>query len=245
MKFKRKLRITASTVAALLICFALLKAWVVYHKGNEIVYPINLGSFPTIGSAVINPATLLEEIKTGKEPLLLRVQTDTPDGPPFIMSVGWSQSEYLEIAKAYQKAIWKDDPTEWHLYKAIFDATCENDSNKFRGADLYYFRPAGIKYAARDILIQPEHGYIAWGEGASYPRSFLVPWTEINMESITKVPAEKALELAGEAGGNEFRNTQNKNCSIGVSTWPWGYNRSDWMVTYSGTDNREFWIPVK
>jgi hypothetical protein len=245
MNTKRKLLITVSAVAALLICFAVIKAWAVYHRGDEVVYPIGLGSFPTVRSATINPTTLLEDIKSGKDPVLLQVQTDTPKKPIFIMSVGWSQSEYLEIANAYQKAIWKDGSSEWHLYKAIFDAICENDRNNFRSADLYYFQQVGGMYAVRNILIEPEYGYIAWGEDAFYPRSILTPWTEINMKGITQIPAEKALELADKAGGNVFRNTQNNKCSIGVSTWPWGYNRSDWMVIYSGIGHRKFWIPSK
>lgn len=249
MKTKRNLLIFANTLFALVIVSTLLNVQSDSHKGGEITFPINLGSFPSVRSVIIKPETLLEDVKTGKELQFLQVLGDLPTDAPLIMPIRWSQDDYLEIAGAYRKAIWQDDPNAWHLYKIIFDAACENADNKFRSADLLYIQNTEVGgkgvYAAREIVIEPEYGYVAWGEGATYPRSILNPWTKIDMETISRVPAEKALELADKAGGDKFRSMQHNNCSIGVSTWPWGYNRNDWMVIYSGLGHLDIWIDVK
>lgn len=239
---------TLLTITGLLICVLLIFSWIKHNEGGSVPYPINLGDFLTIGSSTINPATLLEDIRNGKEPIILQPQLDTPDDPPFIMSIGWSQNDYLEIAKAFHKVIWKDDPNEWHLYRALFDTSCENTSSKFEGADLYYYQEFKVdgkrKYSVRNILIQPEYGYIAWGGDTRYPRP-LGGWGNIDLENIRSVSAEKALELADQQGGGDFRNKNNNVCYITASIWPWGYKRSDWNVYYSGKTNSEIWIPVK
>jgi hypothetical protein len=214
-------------------------------------YPINLGDFLTIGSTTIDPATLLKDINSGKEMVILETQSDTPEDPLFIMSVGWSQNDYLEIAKTFHKAIWKDNPTEWHLYRALFHTDCKNTSSKFESVDLYYYQEVTVdgkrKYSVRTISIEPQYGYIAWGGDSIYPRP-IRGWERIDLESIVSFPAEKALELAEQQEGSGIRKKVNNACHISVSIWPWGYERSDWSVYYGGNTNitnGRIWISSK
>jgi len=165
------------------------------------------------------------------------------------MSIGWSQNDYLEIAKALHKTIWDDNLEEWHLYRVSFYTSCENPNGKFENADLYYYQETKAdgkrKYSVRNILIEPEYGYIAWGSDSKYPRP-VWGWAEI--ENISSFPAEGALELADQQGGGEFRNKENNDCRITVNMWPWGYDRNDWRVNYSGNvdlTNIVIWIPLK
>lgn len=250
MNIKRILLILAGIIVAVLACL-FLYFWLLDRQEQfqgMPPYPINLGSFDTVESATIDPATLLDDIRSGKK-LVLQVQADTPDNPPFLMPIGWSQNDYLEIAQAYQRAIWQDDPNLWHLYKAGFDAACDNASGKFREAEFYYYQEVtkGGKswYSVRAIEIESEYGYLAWGGDTFYPRPRFGGWTEIDLENITKVPAEKALALADQRGGNDFRNKENNICSLSVSMWPWAFERSDWSVFYSGKTHTEIWIPAK
>ena len=238
-------------IIGLLICVLLIFGWSKYNEGGPVPYPINTGSFFTIGSATIDPAMLLKNVKNGKEPLLQKVQSGLPEDTSFVMSIGWSQNDYLEIAHTLHEVIWKDDPDKWHLYRVSFYTSCENSSGKFESADLYYYQEIKVnerrKYSVRNILIEPEYGYIAWGGDSKYPRP-IWGWAEIEIKNILRFPAEKALELADQEGGSEFRNKENNDCRITVDTWPWGYNRSDWNINYSGNvdlTNIAIWIPSK
>jgi hypothetical protein len=237
------------SVTGILVSIFLIFSWVKYNEGGPVPYPINLGSFFTIGSTTIDPATLLEDIQGGKGVIILEMLPDTPENPPFIMSVGWSQSDYLVIANAFHKVIWKDDPNEWHLYRALFHTGCENASGEFESADLYYYQEVSMdgkrKYSVRIISIEPQYGYVAWGGDTLYPRPFW-GWTEIDLENIKRTAAERALQLAEQQGGSDIRKEVDNACHINVSMWPWGYERDDWSVYYGGnTDitNGEFWIP--
>lgn len=221
--------------------------WIKYNEGGPVPYPINLGSFLTIESSTIDPKTLLDDIRDEKKLIIHQTESGWPENPPFIMFIGWSQEDYLEVAKAFHMAIWKDDPKDWHLFKAIFHTSCENPSGQFGSAELYYYKEIKVdsdkKYSVRIIEIQPQYGYIAWGGDTIYPRPFR-GWDRIEIEDIMNFPAEKALALASQQGGDDFLKN-NSVCNIHVGLWPWGYSRSDWRVSYSGKTNVLFWIPSK
>ena len=97
-------------VIGLLVCALLVFGWFRINVGGPAPYPINIGNFSVISNTTINPDTLLEDIKHGKEVTILQTQPDIPDNPPFITSVEWSQNDYLKIANAFHKAIWNDNP---------------------------------------------------------------------------------------------------------------------------------------
>ncbi len=247
MNVKRILsRIFLSTIG-LLLCALLALGWMKYNEGGPVPYPLGLGSLVTIEYTTVDPTTILEDIRSGKEPIL-QVQSGYPEDLPFITSIRWSQNDYLEIAEAFHVAIWKDDPNEWHLYKAFFRVDCENIGGGFEIAALYYYqeviRDEKRVYSVRIIMIVPQFGYIAWGGDTFYPRP-IGGWEAINLESITSIPAEKALELAEQQGGNDFRSRAYNACYIYVTMWPWGYKRIDWWVNYSGKTDFEVWIPSR
>lgn len=239
-------------VLSILISLLLIYGWVKYNEGGPAPYPINIGSFFTVENGTIDPTTLLEDVQAEKEPLFLQVQSDLPEDPPFIMSIGWSQNNYLEIAHALFKAIWKDDSNEWRFYRASFYTDCENPTGKFESATLYYYQEVKMDgkrmYSVRAISIEPQYGYVAWGGDTFYPRPIIGKWAEIDSKKIAKVPAEKALALAEQQGGSDIRMRVSNACWVHVDIWPWGYERNDWMVTYGGTidlSNDKIWIPLK
>jgi hypothetical protein len=231
------------------VLFCPMLAWSLFHEPGLPPYPTGIGSFRTIGSATIDPMTLLEDIQSGKEPTLVNLKDDFPDEPLFIMQVGWSQNDYLGIVSAFQKVIWEDDPNGWYLYKAEFESDCEHHSGMFENADLYYYQEVDVngekEYSVRSINIRPEYGYIFWGGDTTYPRP-RKGWDKIDLQAISNIPVEKALELAEKRGGSKIRKNNNYVCSIYVKMWPWAFGRRDWRVEYyGGIDNGRFWILTK
>lgn len=249
MKLKRILLILAGVIVSVLV--GLILIFLVLENQQEQrrkppPYPSTLDDFNTIEYAIIDPATLLDDIHSGKK---LVLQADPSDDWTFLMPIGWSQKDFLEVAQAYQKVIWQDDPNMWHLFKASFYTKCDNASDTFASAHFYYYqevtRDGERLYSARAIEIKPEYGSFAWGEDNLYPRPRFGGWTAIDLESFSKVPAEQALALADQRGGNDYRNQVNNKCNISIRMWPWGYERGDWSVSYTGATSTEIWIPTK
>lgn len=206
-----------------------------------------LWDFKTVESTAIDSTTLLADIHSGKK-IDLQVQTYLPDHPPFT-PVSWPQNDFLEVAQAYWKAIWQDDPNLWQLYKVDFNTTCDNTSSQFYDAEFFYYqeikRDGEDLYSVRDVEIYPAYGYLAWGGDTVYPRPKLGGLIKIDSGNLTKISAEKALILADQHGGNDFRKKENNICNITLILWPKEYGRSDWLVLYSGKTSTKIWIPIK
>lgn len=214
---------------------------------DETPNPAALWDFKTVESTAIDATTLLDEIQSEKK-ITLQIQESLPDNPPF-MPIGWSQSDFLQVAQAYWKVIWTDDPNLWQLYKAGFYSTCDSSNNQFNYAELLYYQEItndGARlYSVREIEVDPAYGYLAWGGDTVYPHPKKGGLINIDLGNIINVPAEKALALADQRGGNDFRRKENNVCNIGVVLWPSKFKRSDWSVLYTGITNTEIWIPMK
>jgi hypothetical protein len=246
MKIKRIFFLITALVVTV-VSFLIFKA-----KWNERYPdpPPNRGFFKTVESTLINPATVLDDIHNGKK-LVLQIQPDPdPANPSFIMPISWSQNDFLEVAQAYGEVIWQDDLNLWHLYKLLLHRDCDSSDGKFTDAEFFYYQEVAKGennlYSVRVIDLSPEYGYLTWAGDTFYPRPSFWGWTEIDMMNITKVPAEKALALADQRGGNEFRKTVNNTCDIGLIMWPADLKRMDWLVSYYGSSTSiRIWIPAK
>lgn len=238
----------------IMILVVVVAAFLVYStiledmKENETPNPRALWDFKTVKSTTIDPTSLLGDIRNGKK-ITLHVQDFEPDNPSFT-PIGWSENDFLEVAQTYWKAIWQDDPNLWNLYKVVFDTTCDSASDQFGDAEFLYYQEItkdGVNlYSVRGFDIYPAYGYLSWSGDTIYPRPKLGrKLIKIDLENIIKVPAEKALALADQQGGSDFRKKENNNCNITIILWPEQYERSDWLVLYTGKTNTEIWIPAK
>lgn len=248
MKLKRILLILAGIIVAILVGLILTFSILEYRleqNRKPPSYPSTMDDFDPIKYVIIDPATLLDDIRGGKK-LDFQPKVDMQEYPP-LMPISWPQKDILEVVQTYQKLIWQDDANMWHLFHATFHTKCDRAGGKFGGAEFYYYqevtRDGERLYAARAIEIRPEYGFIAWGEDDLYPQPWFGGWTAIDLEKFAKVPAEQALALADQRGGNDYRNQRNNKCNITVTMWPWGYERSDWSVWYTGATSIEIWIP--
>jgi hypothetical protein len=212
--------------------------------------PPNASNFNTYELTLIDPATVLDDIRKGKKLVLQTQPEPNPTNPPFMMPISWSQNDFLEVAQAYGQVIWQDDLNSWHLYKILFHGDCDSSDGKFTDADFLYYQEVtkGEEdlYSVHGIELSPEYGWLTWGGDSFYPRPRFFRWAEIDKKSIVKVPAEEALTLAEQRGGSEFRKTVNNNCDISVIMWPAELQRAEWLVTYFGGSTRtEIWIPAR
>jgi hypothetical protein len=239
--------VTAAFILAGFSIYSLLKTEWKEHYPDP---PPNRGHFKTVELTLIDPATVLDDIHNGRK-LVLQIQPH-PDSIDwsFIMPISWSQNDFLEVAQAYGKIIWQDDFNSWHLYKLIFYGDCDSSDGKFTDAEFFYYQEVtkgeSNFYSVRAIDLSPQYGYLTWAGDSFYPSPSFFGWTEIDKKSIAKIPAEKALVLAEQRGGNEFRKMANNKCNIGVLMWPADLKRTDWLIGYyGGRTSTKIWIPAK
>ena len=248
---KNRMFVIIASTGLLLILFLIVMIYTVLFDNPGIDYPINLGDFKSTGNTRINPQTLLSSLEQGHTNVF-QLESELPEDPMFVMPVEWKQADYFKIAKVIHQVVWGESLNDWTLYRMNFRNACTNEPEGLESANLFYFQNMQIngesRYSVREILIEPEYGYIAWGGDTFYPRPFF-GWKSIDLNEIT-ITAEKVINIAESSGGVELRLSAKNECNVLISMYPEGYNRFDWKVYYSAgydilPDPPTFWIPSK
>ena len=237
-------------VVPILLCIVYLVDITFNNPGEDA--PMNIGSFRVIESSSIDPGTVLLSLGDNNQ-RLFSFSPGFPDDPPVIASVDWKQADFLKLATSIFRVAWNEPIDSWVLYRMAFWTDCKDSPNGYSGGELYFYLETSSnnarQYSVREILMEPEYGYVAWGGDTFYPRALFSKWKSIGLREI-QVNAENALKKAESSGGAESRMSANNNCHIITDMYPNRDNRSVWLVTYSagykviqGPSN--FWIPAK
>lgn len=189
----------------------------------------------------INPGTILESLDEGNTNVFLsdtRPLDNRADGLALYNEpILWSQSDYLKVSSALGKLVWEEDSLHnWSLFRMIFNADCQNNLNGLSGSDFQYFKTVfdrgKLMYSWREIEIDPEYMYVAWGEGAKFAHP-LFGWKSIDLSQL-KVSAEDAIRIAEQNGGRKTRLSVQNQCNIHLLLMPERYR--GWRVNYQSTD---------
>lgn len=247
---KRRLILLVILVLMILLCIICDIAFVLTEPEQHNYNPIGIGSFKVIESSTIDPATILSSLNND-DPNIFNFKPGLSEDPLLITSVEWRQEDFINLANSIYRVAWDESESGWKLSRMGYYTDCEHPSG-FSSAEFYYHleTPGDRKYYARDILMEPESGYVAWG-GDSYFFRPLFSWMSIktiNLKKIT-VTAEEALRMAEESGGAKARQSW-EDCHILVNMWPDVFGHYDWRVYYWDnnaytTDESEFRIPAK
>lgn len=216
----------------------------------EPLSPRTIGSFNVIETSTIDPTTILSSLNTGNQDVFNFKLGLPPDDPPFITSIEWKQTDFLDLATRIFDVAWNESVNDWKLYRMGYWTDCEQ-LNGFHHAEFYFYsKTSNIKeYSARGIDMEPEYGFVAWG-GDTYYRGPFFGWKVINLKEMT-ITAEEALRRAEASGGMKARQSWENKCTIDVSLWPEAFERLDWRVhywddnIYDKNSPTEFWIPAK
>jgi hypothetical protein len=188
----------------------------------------------------INPGTILESLDKGNTDVFLpdtRPLADRADGPALYNEpILWSQSDYLKVGSTLGKLVWEDSLDNWSVFSMIFNADCQNNLNGLSGSDFQYFKTifdrGKIMYSWREIEIDPEYLYIAWGDDAEFVHP-LFGLKSVDLNRL-KISAEAAVRIAEENGGREARLSAENQCNIHLLLMPERFK--GWRVDYQSTD---------
>lgn len=220
-------------VVLLLIAVGVIYVYEPLSSGNK--GPLDLSDYEDTGLFRIDPGTILTSLEKGKIDIFLldqRLVEERVEGPILHTEpILWSQSDYLQIVTALDNSVWNSTLDDWSLFSMDFNGDCQN-LNVLTGAEYKYFKTDFDKGKVvdtwREIEVNPEYGYVAWGNGARYPHP-LLGWKSVDLDRL-KVTAEEAIRIAEENGGTEARLKIENRCYIHLSLTPDNYE--GWEVDY-------------
>lgn len=141
----------------------------------------------------------------------------------------WRQQDYLKIANALNKFVMEDSLEGWSVYNLHSFRDCSDNPVGFDNFIITYFKIDGDRYIARAIDIWSLSKDAAIGGDMSFPRPFLIGWSNwpsLDLKGL-KVTAAEALQIAEAQGGKTFRGTVNNQCDISVSLG------DSWHISYT------------
>ena len=194
---------------------------------------------------VIDPDTIFASLDRGETnaflPLPANTATSVPSWKP--TSYFWDQQNYLKIADALHKFVWKESLEEWYLYSAHFRVfQCQDSFGGFDQAQFTFYSVDKNSYFVHEIWITPSDREVGAGN-AIYKNNG--KWKQIDLKKVKVGNASEALSIAEENGGKEARFNNDNKCSIHILLDPFVYEyeflpglitRHDWgwNVEYAG-----------
>jgi len=253
---KSKVLVIAFLTMSTLCCgayYAYAKWWLSFPPPS----PKNgLSDFERVGYYRIDPETILVSLEHGERDVFadggemefdkfLESGRAHPVAPLSDRPVSWRQSDYLKIADAVFRSVWKESFEDWNILSMIFDRACRDDPEGFDSGDIYFFKNTTangkLLYTTREVLVSPQYGDISWGGGRNFPRPFF-GWKSIDLKKL-RITADDALRIAEESGGRSLRLAAGNKCDVSLILDIDAYG--DWVAYYGGGVGVDFFAFYK
>lgn len=188
----------------------------------------------------IDPTTILEDIKNGETDIfpILPEDASVPRHPSG--SFNWSSADYFQIAKAHHLFLTGEPAIgEWKLFApGHFNIDqCSDDMQGFDNATIIFYKREPERFPVTYIEIYPlleiidstNITYARMPDDTFFEKIWYSPDTYFKeaLSVGSAINAEKALQIAEEAGGAELRQRFSNNCRIHIT-----YSTDDWVVWY-------------
>jgi hypothetical protein len=209
---------------------------------STIISPeIERGQSGNDGEYAIDIDTALDSLAQGNINIFVPLP-ETPGLPPSESAarVNWSFTDLLNIAQAFHQWHWKETMNEWILNKLEYQVDCKHAELAPYFVWLELFRISQAKgneiRFTRTIQISIPEAVVYWSETERYPVT--ENWQSIDLAQI-KIPAEMAVKIAEENGGQKIRLSTDNNCEIDVVA-PY-LLENEWLVRYASYSSNEGW----
>ena len=180
--------------------------------------PTGISDFRDSSSYEMNPATILDDLEHGKTDVF-ESSSVSQLPQPWKEPVLWQQSDFVQVARAFNQFIWGEPLSGWRLYSMNFVAPCQEDPMGFTAGNFYYFKTSfrnngKIRYTTQDISLLPRYAKVNWAGGSNFPHP-LFGWESIKLSEV-QITAEDALTIAEQNGGKEARQLVENRCKVYV-----------------------------
>lgn len=226
----RWVRILGGTILLLILAVTTI---LVYdnnlHKQEELRLPSHISSYWNAGYYKIDPETILESLEREDPNIFMPLLEDPQEIVQEVtdISISWTQADFLKIAGALSQFVWGDsmDLKDWNVYYIVFEGSCGNPVG-FNYSKIAYFKTGRKRYTTRLVEIHPYFGWIAWGNGESYPKPILHKWEDVDLLGA-KITADDALRIASEDAKGRLLVTE--KCGVLMSS-PQSNDSKNWHL---------------
>lgn len=230
--------------------------WLIYFMGIILILTITAllyaGYFREYtvshkeGSFAFDPNTIMVSLDRWKSGVFIsRTSLPDPDEITNDMAVHWDQADYISIAQATYKYLWRDSWVYWKIKEIYFRKECaqaDQGAQQF-SITLYNIvhRYEGDIRLVRTIGVRPFQDIVTWSEDERSP--VREHWKWIDMAPI-KLDEKAAFQLAEANGGIQARTAIGNRCYVYAQLIAKDSDVS-WQIRYiakDGSKGLDLWI---
>lgn len=225
-------------IGGIIVLFVLALAVILIYDNDaskEENSPGLFSSYLDRGYYRIDPKTILPTLDSGNTNVFIPFHGN-PDNIEEVagMPVHWTQADFLKIASAVGQFAWDDpmDLNDWRVMSILFRGSCD-DPMGFNFATITYFKTRATGYYTRLIEIDPNFGWVRWGDGETYSKSILHKWNSVDLVGA-KITADDALQIASEDAKKRFQFKEYCNVYIAM---PQDDEYQNWYLKFLGASD--------
>ena len=151
--------------------------------------------------------------------------------PFLVRETEWTLGDHFLISNSIHQARWGELPQKWRVRDAAFTKICSDANDGYFESEITYYKKNLTSIHFSEILIEKPTGYIILGTRELEPY-YLDFWiSSFRWDRLSIQPA-RAMQIAEQNGGKEFREMINNSCTIRLSLAPWDFDYVGWQVRY-------------
>ncbi len=224
-------RVFLIAITIIVLAIILLFAWIELINVED-VGPESMSTYHSFGYYKIDPGTILASLDEGKADVFMPLP-ENPSDLKESYAVSWTQTDFLKIADALSREVWKEplDLNHWNVLYIGFQKGCASDG--FQSLNMIYNKIVSvglqIVYSTRYMDMSPTYGYVQWAGDGTFYTPLVAGLKRIDLLNF-KISADAALQIAERNGGSATRAQLANKCGISVYM-PEGDTRN-WFVNY-------------
>jgi len=151
--------------------------------------------------------------------------------PSLARETEWTLEDHFLISNSIHQARWGESPEKWRVRGAQFTKICSDTDGGYFESEISYYKKKLTSIHFSEIVINKRTGWIDLGTRELEPY-YLDFWIESFRWDRLLIQPKRAMQIAEQNGGKEFREMVHNSCAVRLSLAPWSLDYAGWQVGY-------------
>lgn len=159
--------------------------------------------------------------------------------PFLVRETEWTLEDHFLISDSIHQVRWGELPQKWRVRDAEFTKICSDTNDGYFESDITYYKKKLTSIHFSETVIEKQAGFITLGTRELEPY-YLDFWISSFRWDRLAIQPERAMQIAEQNGGKEFREMVNNSCTVRLFLAPWSLDYAGWQIMYYEYDDYEY-----
>lgn len=151
--------------------------------------------------------------------------------PELTRRTEWTLDDHFLISNSIHEAKWGELPQKWRVRHATFTKMCSDTNIGYFKSEISYYKKNLTSIYFSEIITEKQTYFITLGTRELEPYYLDFWYSSFRWDKLF-IQAERAIQIAEQNGGREFRQMVSNSCTVRLSLAPWRLDYAGWQVRY-------------